>query len=47
MLKKYINDLFKRFPVVEPIHTFLMALPFSEEKDLYELSLQREPRQST
>ena len=33
------------FPVVEPIHTFLTALPFSEEKDLYELSLQREPRQ--
>lgn len=34
------------FPVVEPIHTFLTTLPFSEEKDLYELSLQREPRQT-
>jgi len=34
------------FPVVEPIHSFLTSLPFSEEKELYELSQQREPRQS-
>lgn len=42
----YFN-YFYSFPVVEPIHTFLTALPFSEEKDLYELSLQREPRQNS
>jgi hypothetical protein len=39
-----INGFSFRFPVVEPIHTFLTALPFGDEKDLYELSLLREPR---
>jgi hypothetical protein len=32
------------FPVVEPINTFLTEVPFLEEKDLYDLSLVREPR---
>jgi hypothetical protein len=32
------------FPVVEPIHTFLSELPYAGEKELYELSLLREPR---
>jgi hypothetical protein len=32
------------FPVVEPIHTFLTELPYAGEKELYELSLLREPR---
>jgi len=35
-----------RFPLVEPIATFMTALPFWDEKELYELSLQREARQS-
>jgi len=35
-----------KFPIVEPIHTFLQTLPFAEEKDLYELSLHREPKES-
>eukprot|EP00027_Filamoeba_sp_ATCC50430_P005468 CAMPEP_0168560888 /NCGR_PEP_ID=MMETSP0413-20121227/11301_1 /TAXON_ID=136452 /ORGANISM="Filamoeba nolandi, Strain NC-AS-23-1" /LENGTH=1108 /DNA_ID=CAMNT_0008592221 /DNA_START=186 /DNA_END=3513 /DNA_ORIENTATION=- len=33
-------------PVVEPVHTFLTDLPYSNEKDLYDLSLLREPRGS-
>eukprot|EP01114_Cavostelium_apophysatum_P024760 TRINITY_DN9813_c0_g1_i3.p1 TRINITY_DN9813_c0_g1~~TRINITY_DN9813_c0_g1_i3.p1 ORF type:complete len:1246 (+),score=370.12 TRINITY_DN9813_c0_g1_i3:63-3800(+) len=32
------------FPVVEPIHTFLSELIYIGEKDLYPLSLMREPR---
>mmetsp|Transcript_17426 Transcript_17426/g.44379 ORF Transcript_17426/g.44379 Transcript_17426/m.44379 type:complete len:1036 (-) Transcript_17426:126-3233(-) len=32
------------FPLVEPIYTFLSELPHQEEKELFELSLQREPR---
>lgn len=35
------------FPVVEPIHTFLSELPYLGEKDLYTLSLHREPRGAT
>ncbi len=35
------------FPVVEPINTFLTELPFLEEKELYDLSLLREPRGAT
>ena len=31
-------------PIVEPVHTFLTDLPYSNEKDLYDLSLLREPR---
>jgi hypothetical protein len=45
-LHLYQQNAYK-FPVVEPIHTFLMALPFGDEKDLYELSLLREPRDTT
>ena len=36
-----------QFPVVEPINSFLTELPHFEEKDLYELSLLREPRGAT
>jgi len=32
------------FPAVEPIRTFLSELPSIHEKELYELSLLREPR---
>lgn len=32
------------FPVVEPIHTFLSELAYCGEKELYEMSLLREPR---
>jgi len=42
-LQLYQQNAYK-FPVVEPIHTFLLSLPFGDEKDLYELSLLREPR---
>jgi len=35
------------FPVVEPINSFLTELPFLEEKELYDLSLLREPRGAT
>eukprot|EP01113_Clastostelium_recurvatum_P051273 TRINITY_DN991_c0_g1_i9.p1 TRINITY_DN991_c0_g1~~TRINITY_DN991_c0_g1_i9.p1 ORF type:complete len:1470 (+),score=411.21 TRINITY_DN991_c0_g1_i9:4947-9356(+) len=38
------QDVRYRFPVVEPVSTFMVALPFWDEKDLYELSLQREAR---
>ncbi len=31
-------------PVLEPINTLLVSLPFMTEKNLYELSLLREPR---
>lgn len=34
-------------PVLEPINTLLVSLPFSTEKNLYELSLLREPRGET
>lgn len=41
-------DLFQQipydFPIVEPIHTFLLELPCLSEKDLYNLSLNLEPR---
>ena len=33
------------FPIVQPLHTFLQQLPYFTEKDLYDLSLLREPRQ--
>ena len=32
------------FPIVEPINSFLNELPHFEEKELYDLSLIREPR---
>lgn len=35
-----------RFPVKEPYYSFLKDLPMLQEKELYELSLQREPRNS-
>jgi len=44
-LQLYQQSAYK-FPIVEPIYTFLTALPFGDEKDLYELSLLREPRVS-
>src|SRR5688500_9633776 len=31
--------------VLEPLYTFLLQLPCAEEKELYDLSLLREPRQ--
>ncbi len=31
-------------PIVEPLYTFLLEVPTLNEKELYELSLQREPR---
>jgi len=34
-----------KFPVVEPVHTFLIELPSMNEQLLYRLSLQREPRE--
>lgn len=34
-------------PVLEPINTLLISLPFATEKNLYELSLLREPRGQT
>ena len=33
------------FPPVEPAHTFLLQLPALSDKELYSLSLQREPRE--
>lgn len=36
-----------KFPVVEPLHTFLEELPSLVDSDLYELSLQRESQQDT
>jgi hypothetical protein len=33
--------------VVEPLHTFLKDLPCCTEKDLYDLSLLKEPRGAT
>lgn len=32
------------FPTVEPIYTFLFELPSLEERELYDLSLLREPK---
>lgn len=32
-------------PIVEPVHTFVSEMPFTEDKVLYELSLLREPRE--
>lgn len=32
------------FPIVEPIHTFLLELPSLSDKDLYNLSLKLEPK---
>ncbi|EGG22376.1 Ras guanine nucleotide exchange factor [Cavenderia fasciculata] len=34
------------FPTVEPIHTLLIELPSSSSEELYQLSIQREPRES-
>ena len=34
-------------PVLEPINTLLISLPFATEKNLYSLSLIREPRGQT
>jgi len=34
------------FPAVEPIRTFLTELPGINEKELFELSLLREPRET-
>lgn len=34
------------FPIVEPVHTFLSELHHFDEKELYSLSLHREPRES-
>jgi hypothetical protein len=33
-----------QFPTVEPIATFLTDFPYATEKELFELSLVREPR---
>jgi hypothetical protein len=35
------------FPVLEPMSTLLISLPFATEKNLYDLSLMREPRGET
>jgi hypothetical protein len=35
------------FPIVEPINTFLVELPASTDKDLYDLSLKYEPREGS
>ena len=32
------------FPIVEPLHTFLVHLPCLTDKEIYEMSLQREPK---
>lgn len=42
-IKTYQNTSYT-FPVVEPIHTFLLELPSCSESQLYTLSLVREPR---
>lgn len=36
-----------KFPVVEPLHTFLLELPSLPDGTLYKLSLVREPRQES
>jgi Rap guanine nucleotide exchange factor 1 len=35
------------FPVIEPLHSFLLELPCLGDKDLYDISLLREPRGMT
>ncbi len=35
-----------QIPSLEPLRSFLEALPITEDKELYELSLIREPREN-
>jgi hypothetical protein len=38
------QDRLHSYPVVEPLHSFLLALPSLSDKELYDVSLLREPR---
>jgi hypothetical protein len=51
LVYKAISDVAKyqqtpyQFPITEPLYTFFVELPGCNDKDLYNLSLQYEPRE--